>query len=85
MSKENIARCPECGKKIEVEFDVELEDVVFCPECDAELVVVKLNPVKLKAAEVMLDDDDDEEIPFGTDEDLSQYYNDDRSDDYYDE
>lgn len=60
MAKDNMAKCPECGKRIEVDHDAEVGDVVFCSECDAELTVVKLNPLKLKAAEHSdLEDTDD--------------------------
>ena len=36
--------CMECETNIEVNEDAEVEDVVQCPECDCQLVVISLPP-----------------------------------------
>ncbi len=74
MVKDNMAKCPECGKRIEVEYDVEVGDVVFCSECDAELSVAGLKPLKLKAITHSDLEDADDIFSDEEDEDLPGYY-----------
>ena len=57
--------CPECEAVIEQEFE-EIGELVTCPECGVELEVVSLEPLEFDLAP--LDDGEDEEDEFGTDE-----------------
>ena len=55
--------CPECGSEIHVSSDVEVGDYVTCPECDAELNVIELDPLEFEVAEFEegYEEDEDEE------------------------
>lgn len=62
------ATCPECGAAVFVD-NPELDDEVVCEECDSELIVVKLNPLKLDWAYEEDDDDwDDDDDDWDDDE-----------------
>ncbi len=54
-----MTRCPDCGVNIDIEEEVNQGDTVSCPECDADLEVVSTNPVELRLAKD-LDEDEDE-------------------------
>ena len=45
-----MVECLECGAPIELADDVELSEIVVCPECGVELEVVGLNPTSLALA-----------------------------------
>ena len=49
MSRQETAKCPECGEMIEIEAGVEVGDHMYCPSCDCELAVIKLHPPRFKA------------------------------------
>jgi lysine biosynthesis protein LysW len=40
-------QCPVCDAWFYLEDDVEVGDRIECPECDAQLKVVSLDPVEL--------------------------------------
>jgi len=44
------AECLECGAIIELADDVELGEIVVCPDCGVELEVVGLDPISLELA-----------------------------------
>ena len=48
MSKN--ANCPVCDANIELEENVELNELISCPDCGSELEVVKLDPPELEEA-----------------------------------
>ncbi|MBD3426282.1 MAG: hypothetical protein GF409_03505 [Candidatus Omnitrophica bacterium] len=83
MSEGNVSKCPGCGKRIAIDEEVDIDDMVICPECETELVVVEMEPVKLRVVEIGFDDDDDDVLSFEGEEDLSRYYQD-GFDDYED-
>ena len=59
-----FAKCPECKMRFEVEDDLFVGGYTYCPNCDSELKVVKLDPIKLeidKKSAFNLDDHDDED------------------------
>ncbi|MFH1395297.1 MAG: hypothetical protein ABIH09_03990 [Candidatus Omnitrophota bacterium] len=51
MSKKDIAKCPRCATPIEIEDEVEIGDILYCLNCDAELEVIKIYPIKLRDLE----------------------------------
>ncbi|MBU1894806.1 MAG: hypothetical protein KJ983_03190 [Candidatus Omnitrophica bacterium] len=51
MSKKDRAKCPRCLDPIEIEDEVEIGDIVYCLNCDAELEVIKIHPIKLRDLE----------------------------------
>ena len=59
-----IATCPQCEAEIHVDEEMDKGDAMICPECDASLEVVGLDPVELDFAveeeEEDADDDEDE-------------------------
>ena len=58
-----IATCPQCEAEIHVDEEMDKGEAMICPECDASLEVVGLDPVELDFAieeEEYLDDDEDE-------------------------
>ncbi len=44
------AECLECGATIELADDVEVAEIVVCPDCGVELEVVSLDPLSLELA-----------------------------------
>lgn len=42
--------CLECGAPIELADDVELGEIVVCPDCGVEWEVVSLDPISLELA-----------------------------------
>jgi len=42
-----VATCPDCGRKIAVDPQLQVGDEIICSHCDAELEVVSLDPVEL--------------------------------------
>jgi lysine biosynthesis protein LysW len=58
-----LVRCPKCAVEIDVDEDeVEEGEILNCPECDAELEVVQIHPVKVN---VISDEDEVEEAEEG--------------------
>jgi lysine biosynthesis protein LysW len=57
------ARCPACNTWVNLRDNVEVWDLVGCPECNTLLEVVELRPPTLDYAQDDVDDDewDDEE------------------------
>ncbi|KAA3665193.1 MAG: lysine biosynthesis protein LysW [Chloroflexi bacterium] len=47
VKKVHVARCPACGVKINFNKPPFLDQAVTCPECETELQVYQLNPLKL--------------------------------------
>jgi alpha-aminoadipate carrier protein LysW len=46
-----MAVCPECDAKVEIdEYDVDKGEVISCPECGVDLVVLGLSPLDLGLA-----------------------------------
>ncbi len=44
-----MARCPECGARLEIPEDLKRLDHFYCPSCNAELEVLNLEPLELEA------------------------------------
>jgi alpha-aminoadipate carrier protein LysW len=42
--------CIECGAELVLDADVELGEIVVCPDCGAELEVIGLDPISLDLA-----------------------------------
>jgi lysine biosynthesis protein LysW len=61
-----MARCPECGEKLQVPEDLERWDRFNCESCNAELEVLRLKPLELEAVYDFEEDQDLEDL----DEDL---------------
>ena len=40
-------KCPLCTAKVPLGKKVHVNSIVYCPDCDAELQVVRTNPVEL--------------------------------------
>lgn len=73
MSKTKPIRCPMCREYLELEDSLKKGDIIYCPDCDEELKLIRLTPPKLKRMveilEVYKDDFVDGE------EDYSDSYN----------
>ena len=62
-----MVRCPKCATEIDVDEDeVEEGEILACHECETEMEVVQIHPVKVNA---ISDDDDEEEEEESDDED----------------
>lgn len=61
--------CPECGELVEIDQPNELaiNDVLSCGECEADLIVVALDPVSVSVADEMEVDDEEEDDDFDED------------------
>lgn len=44
-----MVECVECGFEIQLE-NVEKGEIINCPDCDVELEVMEINPLKLELA-----------------------------------
>ena len=54
-----MVRCPKCATEIDVDEDeVEEGEILACLECETEMEVVQIHPVKVN---VISDDEDEEE------------------------
>ena len=54
------AICPACGSRLRFKFPLQLGEFIVCDECDTELEVMKINPLKLDwAYDDPYEDDDD--------------------------
>lgn len=67
-----FAECISCGSEIKLSTQPKMGSQVTCPECDAELEVVWLDPIEL---DWPFDDDEDYE-------DDEDYYYEDEDEDY---
>ena len=57
-----IARCPDCGERIQLQGRVYVGREVVCPDCDAVLEVVDTEPIELDwAYDDEYDDEDEDE------------------------
>ncbi len=45
-----MVECPECAAVLDLTSDLELGEIVVCPDCGVELEVVGLDPVELALA-----------------------------------
>lgn len=49
MAKEVIVYCPDCRGKFEVDKnDIVEEEILECPLCGAEIIVLQTDPIKIK-------------------------------------
>lgn len=44
------AQCPECAAELTLAADVEVGEIVLCPDCGVELEVRSVNPIVLELA-----------------------------------
>ena len=57
MEKQIIIFCPDCRGKFHVDkSDIIEDDIIECPLCGAELVVLQEDPIKLKLVDPEKDD-----------------------------
>jgi alpha-aminoadipate/glutamate carrier protein LysW len=46
-----LPQCPDCAAAIEIdELDVDLGEIISCPECGADLQVLGVSPLELDVA-----------------------------------
>lgn len=70
MSRDDAAKCPNCGEMIEVDFFSEAGDEIFCSFCDAELEITKRDPLRFRLIKKSTSDDEDRDLyGFNEDED----------------
>jgi len=67
-------KCPVCGEHLEVEEDeLSVGDLSYCIDCDEELKVVNVEPLKLKRmVEILEVYNEDRQNGFVDEEDLEQ-------------
>lgn len=54
-----MVRCPKCAVEVDLDEDeVEEGEILNCPECEAELEVVQIHPVRVN---VISDEDEEDE------------------------
>jgi lysine biosynthesis protein LysW len=65
-----VVRCPKCAVEIDVDEDeVEEGEILNCVECESELEVVQIHPVRVNIISDDLDDDDDDDDDEDEDDD----------------
>lgn len=42
-----MSQCPECTATVTVAVDAKVGEVLHCPDCQAQLEIISLSPVKL--------------------------------------
>jgi len=45
-----MIECMTCGAELNIKKGTELNEIIICTDCGAELEIVSLNPVKIAAA-----------------------------------
>lgn len=79
-------KCPQCDALCDDPGELELDDVVFCDGCQADLVVTGVSPVTVAVVEEVDDDEDlddedeDEEDLEDEDEDIDDEEEEDEDD-----
>ncbi|MBL7072165.1 MAG: hypothetical protein ISS33_00115 [Candidatus Omnitrophica bacterium] len=63
MVKREITKCPSCLDAIEIEDEVELGDIIYCLNCEAELEVVGVDPV-VRLREIEESEEEEENFDF---------------------
>jgi lysine biosynthesis protein LysW len=60
MGKEIKGKCPSCGEIIEIDEYYEVDDEVICNDCGDELIIERINPLKLRVVRRLesIDDED---------------------------
>ncbi|HWS23519.1 MAG TPA: lysine biosynthesis protein LysW [Anaerolineales bacterium] len=48
--------CVECGAEIELEQNVEVGEIIVCPDCGVDLEVISLNPAVVELAPMEQED-----------------------------
>ena len=48
MSKDIKGKCPNCGEIIEIDEYYEEGDEIICGDCDSELIIERLRPLKFR-------------------------------------
>jgi uncharacterized paraquat-inducible protein A len=61
MAKAKLIKCPECQDEFELEDYLEIGDTTYCPSCDTQLKITRLEPPQVAIAEETLEDEDLEE------------------------
>ena len=61
--------CPECEQDFELEEGIQIEDITYCPDCDAELKVTKLIPPQVEAVKTIFDEFEEKNKDSDTDND----------------
>ena len=65
-----MVRCPKCEAEIDLDEDeVEEGEILTCLECDAELEVVQIHPVRLN---VISEDDEEDDTAESDEEDSDE-------------
>ena len=63
-----MVRCPKCGSEVDVDEDeVEEGEILACNECETEMEVVQIHPVKVNS---ISDDEEEEDEESEDDDDL---------------
>ena len=70
----SFAECISCGSEIKFARQPKMGLTVTCPECDAELEVVWLDPIELDWPFDDEEFEEDEEYDYDDDDDEEDYY-----------
>lgn len=49
MSKTRQIKCPVCQEYLEIDDSLRKGDIVYCSDCEEELKIVRVDPLKLKS------------------------------------
>jgi lysine biosynthesis protein LysW len=52
MARVRLVKCPECADEFELEDYLEMGDTAFCPSCDTELKIKRIDPPQVEAVEL---------------------------------
>ena len=74
MSQQRILKCPGCGDHLEVEDEIRVGTLAYCVECDEELKVISVDPLKLRRMVEILEVYNEDRQNGFMDEDTDEFY-----------
>jgi lysine biosynthesis protein LysW len=58
MARIRMIKCPQCSDEFELEDYLEIGDTAFCPSCDTELRINRLDPPQVEIASLSNNNED---------------------------
>ncbi len=59
-AKKGIVNCPVCGEEVDIPEDCEAGGTLYCGECEEELEIIRVEPMRLKRVTELVNEFDEE-------------------------